>query len=66
MQTRLDAHPEASIVRRQTVEQVFGTLKAWLGGTPLLTRTLRNASTEMMSGGAGLQHEASDLDDRDQ
>lgn len=47
MQTRLDARPEASIVRRQTVEHVFGTLKAWLGTTPLLTKTLPKVSTEI-------------------
>ncbi|KAB7765623.1 hypothetical protein [Xanthomonas maliensis] len=26
--------------RKQAVEQVFGTLKTWLGTTPLLTKTL--------------------------
>lgn len=47
MQARLDALPEAAVVRRQTVEHVFGTLKAWMGTTPLLTRTLPRVSTEM-------------------
>lgn len=47
MQARLDAHPEAGIVRRQTVEHVFGTLKAWLGTTPLLTKTLPKVATEI-------------------
>jgi hypothetical protein len=47
MQTRLDAFPEAAVVRRSTVEHVFGTLKAWLGTTPLLTKTLPRVSTEM-------------------
>lgn len=47
MQARLDARPEASVVRRQTVEHVFGTLKAWLGTTPLLTKTLPKVSTEI-------------------
>lgn len=47
MQARLDARPEAAIVRRQTVEHVFGTLKSWLGTTPLLTKTLAKVATEM-------------------
>lgn len=47
MQLRLDARPHAMVVRRQTVEHVFGTLKAWLGTTPLLTKTLPRVRTEM-------------------
>jgi len=47
MQKRLDAFPEAAVVRRRTVEHVFGTLKAWLGTTPLLTKTLPRVSTEI-------------------
>lgn len=47
MQARLDARPEAAIVRRQTVEHVFGTLKSWLGTTPLLTKTLAKVATEI-------------------
>ena len=47
MRMRLEARPEAARVRRQTVEHVFGTLKAWMGTTPLLTKTLKRVSTEM-------------------
>ena len=47
MQDRLDRMPEAMGVRRQTVEHPFGTLKAWMGATHLLTRTLDNVRTEM-------------------
>lgn len=47
MQRRLEARPDAARVRRQTVEHVFGTLKAWMGTTPLLTKTLKRVSTEM-------------------
>lgn len=47
MQKRLDRIPDAMGIRRQTVEHVFGTLKAWMGSTPFLTRTLRNVRTEM-------------------
>jgi hypothetical protein len=46
-QRRLDEHPEAMTVRRQTVEHVFGTLKHWMGWTHFLTRTLANVGTEM-------------------
>ena len=34
-------------VRRQTVEHPFGTIKAWMGATHFLTKTLRRVSTEM-------------------
>jgi hypothetical protein len=47
MQTRLDQMPQASRIRRRTVEHVFGTLKSWMGATHLLTRTLPRVSTEM-------------------
>jgi transposase len=40
MQRRLDCTPEASRLRRQTVEHPFGTLKAWMGSTHFLTKTL--------------------------
>ena len=44
---RLDAHPDAMIVRRRTVEHPFGTLKAWMGHTHFLTRGLEKVSSEM-------------------
>jgi transposase len=47
MQARLDCKPEAMIIRRQTVEHVFGTLKAWMGSCHFLTKTLKNVRTEM-------------------
>ena len=47
MQARLDQMPQASRIRRQTVEHVFGTLKAWMGATHFLMKRLRNVSTEM-------------------
>jgi transposase len=47
MQKRLDRTPEASRLRRQTVEHPFGTLKAWMGSTHFLTKTLPRVSTEM-------------------
>jgi hypothetical protein len=47
MQQRLDRTPQASKLRRQTVEHTFGTLKAWMGATHFLTKTLPRVSTEM-------------------
>src|SRR5208282_872130 len=47
MQARLDRMPEAMTIRRQTVEHTFGTLKAWMGATHFLTKTLKNVRTEM-------------------
>ncbi len=43
----LDARPQAAVVRKQTVEHVFGTLKSWLGTTPLLAKTLPKVRTEI-------------------
>jgi hypothetical protein len=37
----------ASASRRQTVEHPFGTIKAWMGATHFLTRTLAKVRTEM-------------------
>jgi len=47
MQDRLDHMPEASRLRRQTAEHPFATLKAWMGATHFLTKTLPRVSTEM-------------------
>jgi transposase len=47
MQARLDRMPDAMLIRRATVEHPFGTLKAWMGATHFLTKTLKNVRTEM-------------------
>ena len=47
VQARLDGAPEASTLRKQTVEHVFGTLKSWMGATHFLTKTLPRVRTEM-------------------
>jgi transposase len=47
MQQRLEKKPDIMRVRRQTVEHPFGTIKAWMGATHFLTRTLKRVSTEM-------------------
>lgn len=47
MQARLDRMPDAMTIRRQTVEHPFATLKAWMGSTHFLTKTLDKVKTEM-------------------
>jgi transposase len=47
MQHRLDQAPDIMRIRRQTVEHPFGTLKAWMGATHFLTRTIKRVSTEI-------------------
>ena len=47
MQKQLNRTPRASRISRQTAEHPFGTLKAWMGATHFLTKTLPRVSTEM-------------------
>ncbi len=47
MQARLDADPQAMRRRRETVEHPFGTLKARMGATHFLMRTLPTVAAEM-------------------
>ena len=47
MQVRLERMPEAMSIRRQTVEHPFGTIKAWMGSTHFLMKTLEKVKTEM-------------------
>ena len=47
MQERLDLDPGKMRIRRQTAEHPFGTLKAWMGATHFLTKTLPKVKTEM-------------------
>ncbi len=47
MQARLDRQPDAMRIRRQTVEHPFGTLKACMGATHFLMKTLPKVRTEM-------------------
>src|SRR4051812_26744920 len=47
VQQRLDATPQAMRVRRETVEHPFGTMKARMGATHFLTKTLPKVATEM-------------------
>ena len=47
LQERMDLGPDKMTVRRKTAEHPFGTLKAWMGATHFLTRTLERVRTEM-------------------
>jgi transposase len=47
MQRRLERMPKAMTIRRRTAEHPFGTIKAWMGATHFLTRTLAKVKTEM-------------------
>ena len=47
VQRRLDAHPEKMRQRRETVEHPFGTIKARMGATHFLMKTLPKVATEM-------------------
>lgn len=38
---------ESMLIRKQTVEHPFGTIKSWMGSTHFLTKRLQNVSTEM-------------------
>ena len=47
LQQRLDANPNAMRVRRETVEHAFGTIRARMGATHFLMKTLPRVATEM-------------------
>ena len=47
MQQRLNVWPNPMRLRRQTVEHPFGTLKAWMGATHFLTKSLPRVKAEM-------------------
>ena len=47
VQRRLDAHPQAIRLRRETVEHPFGTIKARMGATHFLMKTLPRVAAEM-------------------
>lgn len=47
VQDRLDRNPDAMRVRRSTAEHPFGTIKAWMGATHFLCRTLPKVASEM-------------------
>ena len=47
MQRRLDEHPEKMPQRREAVEHPFGTIKARMGATHFLMKTLPRVAAEM-------------------
>jgi len=47
VQRRLDEHPEKMRLRRETVEHPFGTMKARMGATHFLMKTLPRVASEM-------------------
>jgi hypothetical protein len=47
VQERLDANPQAMRQRRETVEHPFGMMKARMGATHFLTRTVPKIAAEM-------------------
>ena len=47
IQRRLDKQPDSMLLRKRTIEHVFGTLKHWMGSTHFLTRGMQNVSTEV-------------------
>ena len=47
VQRRLDEHPEKMRLRRETVEHPFGTIKARMGATHFLMKTLPRVAAEM-------------------
>ena len=47
VQRRLDEHPEKMRLRRETVEHPFGTMKARMGATHFLMKTLPKVAGEM-------------------
>lgn len=47
MQAQLDRMPQAGILRRRTIEHVFGTFKAWMGATHFLMKTIPKVRTEL-------------------
>jgi len=47
VEARVKQHPKMMQKRHATVEHPFGTLKAWMGSTHFLTKTLDRVSIEM-------------------
>ena len=47
MQLRLDDNPDMPVLRKQTVEHPFGTIKMWMGAPHFLMKRKKNVSIEM-------------------
>ena len=55
VQRRLDEHPEKMRQRRETVEHPFGTIKARMGATHFLMKTLPKVASRDGAARSGLQ-----------
>ncbi len=47
MDNLMTSMPDSMLIRKQTVEHPFGTIKSWMGSTHFLTKRIQNVSTEM-------------------
>jgi transposase len=47
MQARLEQTPDAMRIRRSTVEHPYATIKAWMGATHFLTKSMERVKAEM-------------------
>ena len=47
MDKLMSSMPDSMLIRKQTVEHPFGTIKSWMGATHFLTKRLPNVSIEM-------------------
>ena len=47
MEAELKSKPDTMLIRKQTVEHPFGTIKSWMGSTHFLTKGLKNVGTVM-------------------
>lgn len=47
MELELKSKPDSMLIRKQTVEHPFGTIKAWMGASHFLTKGLTKVNTEM-------------------
>jgi len=47
MDKLMKKRPDLMLIRKQSVEHPFGTIKCWMGMTHLLTRRFKNVRTEM-------------------
>ena len=43
----MDISVACDLIRRQTVEHPFGTIKSWMGSTHFQMKTLKHVGTEM-------------------
>jgi len=47
MEAELKSNSDIMLIRKQTVEHPFGTIKLWMGSAHFLMKGLKNVNTEM-------------------